>query len=81
MSLRNLVQVRNQCAFGCECVHSILIINAKCEYIFVFFLTKDMYANSIIYNFIHLYLSGVWLDMHPRMDTKKMCSKEVGLCA
>ena len=27
----------------------------------------------IVYFSIHLYLSSVWLDMHPRMDTKKIC--------
>jgi hypothetical protein len=27
----------------------------------------------------HPYLSGVWLDVAPRTDTKKTCLKEIGL--
>ena len=29
----------------------------------------------------YLYLSGVWLSVDPRMDTKNMCIKKIGLCA
>ena len=29
----------------------------------------------------HLYLSGVWLSVDLRMDTKNMCIKKMRLCA
>ena len=29
----------------------------------------------------HLYLSGVWLGVNLKMDTKKTCWKEIGLRA